>query len=232
MKSQSTLVLSNRAFQSETSIQQKKMSYLQTGLPRNRSSYIDSLCHSFNLSAATSFSPFNNSKKKKVVKESTPTQQQPCKRCEKIRSSVKRFFRAKFETETPDEGTTKTSLTEPPNQFRMHIFEEKTDPITAIESHKTSDAAVSESDPNINVCFGCDQPKRESSIRGPPIISPVCTGNVSACPLGEIFKNSPERVKKVIKIDRPRSLGPRKRLMDKEQYRESSVHEVRKPRAH
>lgn len=193
------------------------MSYLR-GKSESKSSYIESLCKTFDLSAATDFSSFYNLKNKNETKgaSTTPLQQEPCKKCAKIRSSVKKFFRSNFETETSDAGRNKTSLAEQPTQ--MHTLEE--------ERHRNT---VSESLRSSLTCFGCDQQKRESSIRGPPIISPVCTGNIKACPLGEVFKNYPERVKKVIKIDRPRSLGPRKRMVDKEQYTETSVHETRKP---
>lgn len=209
------------------------MHYSRNGVYQNKSAYIDSLCKAFDLAPGTQFSSFNKSVK--VKKEKQPTtnlpKKEPCQKCAKIRSSVKKFFRAKFETENTNTGTTKTSPTE--KQIRMHIFKDDTDHVPIVESINTNHIAVFESHPiaNTTVCFGCDdQPKREPSIRGPPIISPVCNGNISASPLGEVFKNLPERVKKVIKIDRPRSLGPRNRMVDKEQPRETSVHETKKPR--
>lgn len=222
-KSQPTVL---RGFRSEVSIQQNNLTYLRSGLKQNKSSHIESLCKTFDLSAATNFSPFNNSKNVKEKKESTPastpTKQEPCKKCAKIRNSVKKFFRAKFETENSDAGSTKTSLSGQPVRIRMKIFDHNADQATVMEAHPIENTAT---------CFGCDQPKRESSIRGPPIISPVCNSNISACPLGEVFKNHPERVKKVIKIDRPRSLGPRKRMVDKDQNRETSVYETKIPSA-
>lgn len=193
-----------------------------------------SLCESFDLSCATAASPLSTLKKLRE-NELTPKpslRREPCKKCAKIRNSVKKFFRAKFETGEVDGGTNAAAKVENPsrnkqsNHLRLHIFKDQQKHIAVIESHPI----VAEIDPieNPTVCFGCDQPERVPSVRGPPIISPVCNGQVSASPLGEIFKNLPERVKKVVKIDRPRSLGPRKRITDKDPGKETSVHESRK----
>lgn len=198
---------------------------------QNKSAYIDSLCKTFDLAPTSNLSTFNSLTKIKKEKASTPSQeQQPCKKCAKIRNSVKKFFRARFETDKPDATKTpKTSLAEQSHQIRMHIYK---DHVSAVESHETEHSAVIDSHPiaNSTVCFGCEETKREPSTRGPPIISPVCHGNINACPLGEVFKNPAERDKKIIKIDRPRSVGGRKRMVDKEQPRETSVFETRKPR--
>lgn len=197
---------------------------MRNGQCLDKNPYIESLCKSFDLS------PFGSFKKKEnenwLPKSFKP--QEPCKKCAKIRNTVKRFFRAKFETEKPeDEKTKTTSLNKQPKHLQMHIFKDHQHHMAVIESHVIHPVEVSE--PNATVCFGCDQPDREPASRGPPIISPVCNGQISACPLGEVFKNLPEKVKKVIKIDRPRSLGPRKRVIDKDPPRETSVHETRKP---
>lgn len=187
------------------------------------------------MSAATNLSMFGGLNKRITSEKSTSTplqQKQPCKKCAKIRNSVKKFFRSKFETEPSDvTKKNKTSLTEQPNHVRMHIVKDGPDAVGVIETHQTHHVDISgpSTRSNTMVCFGCDQPEREPSTRGQPIISPVCHSQVSTSPLGEIFKNHPERVKKPVKIDRPRSLGPRKRIVDKDQPRETSVHEARKP---
>lgn len=203
-----------RGFRSEVSIQQKNLNYHRNGPNQNQISHIESLCKAFDLSAATNFSPFN-SKKEKERKESdpslTPEKQQPCKKCAKIRDNVKKFFRAKFEMES--------SGAEQPIRIRMKILKDEANEAIAMETHPPNNASV---------CFGCDSPKRESSTRGPPLISPVCTGNISACPLGDAFQDRKEGSKKIVKIDRPRSLGPRKRMVDKERNKETSIYEGRK----
>lgn len=221
----------HRGFQSEASIQRNNLSKSLNGVYQNKSAYIDSLCKTFDLAPVSNLSAFNSLTKIKKEKTPTPSQeQQPCKKCAKIRNSVKKFFRAKFETDKPDATkTSQTSLTEQSHQIRMHIFKDHV-PAT-IEAHESEHSAVLDSHPvaNSTVCFGCEETEREPSTRGPPIISPVCHGNISASPLGEC-KNPAERVKKIIKIDRPRSVGGRKRIVDKEQPRETSVFETKKPR--
>lgn len=183
------------------------------------------------------------------MKESSSTtsskqeQEPPCKKCAKIRNNIKKFFQAKFVTEKSDAETSNTTVADQRHQIQMHIVPHESNSLPVIESHKTSHAALIEAHklhkahnaaifepqpiPNIYECFGCDELIREPAIRGPPIVSPVCK-KIGACPLGEVFKNFPERTKKVIKIDRPRSLGPRKRMVDKELNRETSINETQK----
>lgn len=106
----------------------------------------------------------------------------------------------------------------------MQIHKDEQSRITLIpEIHNIKPAAIPKPQ---TVCYGCDQQQRDPSIRGPPIISPVC--NISASPKGEVYKNFPERVKKIVKIDRPRSLGL-KRLPNKDPTKETSVNETKRP---
>lgn len=227
-------MLPNRGFRSETSIQQKNVSSIRNGLYVNKNPYIEALCQSFKLSPAKYVKSYNKANIIDWIQVDEAKNQQDfvkkCKKCEKIRNTVKDFFRAKFETADSDRKN-KTELSHQPNRIRMHIVKENSNHHAVFDSPpivETADTA------DKTICFGCDEPKREPNIRGPPIISPVCKneGQVNAAPLGEVVKNNPERIKKIIKIDRPRSVGPRKRVLDKDENKETSINEMKKHQSH
>ncbi|XP_037042006.1 uncharacterized protein LOC119078542 [Bradysia coprophila] len=222
-----------RGIHSETLIQRNNFISPKSGDSENRNSYIESLCKSFDLSCATNHSPFGNltrDKKKEEEPISVPVNKEPCKKCAKIRSNIRKFFNTKFATEIKADET-ETGVQDKPRTVPMHIHIDERNQITLvpdcynIKPHTGSKPHKIE---NTVVCFGCDQPQREPSIRGPPIISPVC--HVNASPTGEVYKNFPESVKsvkKIVKIDRPRSLGL-KRPPQNYQPSETSVHETKK----
>ncbi|KAG4066045.1 hypothetical protein HA402_001292 [Bradysia odoriphaga] len=227
-------IMRPRGLHSETTIQRNNFILPKSGEHQNRKSYIESLCKSFNLSCATNHSTFGNltrEKKKKEEPISVPDKKGPCKKCEKIRSNIKKFFTTKFAT-TINSDETETGVQDKSRSVPMHIHIDERDQITLVpDCYNIKPGTVSRPHKieNTTVCYGCDQTQREPSIRGPPIVSPVC--RVSASPIGEVYKNFPEsvkNVKKFVKIDRPRSLGL-KRLPRNDQTSETSVHEWKKP---
>lgn len=239
-KSCSPKMLLSRGFRSELSIQKKNL-IIRNGLDEKKNSYVEALCEAFNVSPDKHFSPYDKPKINKWIqlREKTKPEQyyvhKPCKKCEKIRNSVKNFFRNTFETGNETQKSS-TSLSNEANQIRVHIIDGDPNPRAVFESTPSSVKTVKQSSVK-TVCFGCEQQEREAPMRGPPIISPVCNEEVcneqvNASPLGEVFKNFPERFKKVIIRDRPRSLGPRKRVIDRDENRQTSVNEMNKPHSH
>lgn len=222
-------MLPNRRFRSETSTQQKNVASIRKGLYVNKNPYIEALLQSFELSPAKNFTPYDKTKIDQWIQVDdggSDQQLKKCQRCEKIRNTVKDFFRSTFETVDSNTRKHKTGHHQS-NRIRMHIVEKNSNPHAVFDSPPTAEKII---------CFGCDEPKREPSIRGPPIISPVCNrqneGHVNAAPLGEVVKNPSERIKKITKIDRPRSVGPRKRVLDKDDNKETSLNEMKKHQSH